>query len=130
MTRINISRLFEISQYISTEAGGQLKDALEYLSEYVEVTVRALRNGLTIDNNFNATVKNVSLNNSTETVIQGAGTEIRTVKQIMLRKVVSADNYMVTGFGWKINNSGDVVVKATFEGSPTSPIDCQIAILY
>lgn len=130
MTKINISRLFEISQYLTTDAGSQLKDALQYLSEYVEVTVRALRNGLTVDDNLSATIKQVSLLDNTETVILASGAEIRTVKQIMLRRVVSADSYMVTAFGWKYNESGEVVVKATFENSPTSQIQAEIAILF
>lgn len=129
MAKITISRLFEVSAYLQTEAGSQLKDALTYLSEFVEVTVRALRNGLTFQDNFAATLRNVSLVSGTETVVL-PNTEKRRVTMIMVRQVIDDTNYIVSGFGWRYNAAGDVVVTADFKGTPLSPVSVQLAILF
>jgi len=34
MAKITISRLFEVSKYMATDAGKELGDALQYLSEF------------------------------------------------------------------------------------------------
>lgn len=130
MAKITISRLFDVGQYLSTDAGKELADALRYLSEFVEVTVRALRNNLSIDDNFNATTKEVNIVSGLETVIQSAGSENRAVKQVIIRRVISQDNYIVTSHGWKYDTLGNVVLTVNLNGAPTSSTRVDIAILF
>tara|TARA_Y100001938_G_scaffold144588_1_gene219427 strand:+ start:285 stop:692 length:408 start_codon:yes stop_codon:yes gene_type:complete len=113
MAKITLSRLFEVSQYLTTDAGKELKDALVYLSEFVEVSIRNLRNGLTFVDNFDVTSKTVAVRSAAETVILSG--EPKRVKEVICRRVISNTYYIVSSFGWKYNNSGDVVITIKLE---------------
>lgn len=124
MAKVTISRLFEISNYLKTQAGQQLQDALQYLSTFVEVTIRNLKNGLTFGDNFLCEVKTISVFSGVETVILPSSKS--PVTQILIRRVISDSYYTVLSFGWKYNNSGNLVVKLAFDGSP--PADANITV--
>jgi len=120
MAKITISRLFEVSQYLATEAGQQLSDALIYLSEFVEVITRSLRNGLNFQENLDCRIRQVALTPNTESIIFSADPRDRRATQVMVRRVVDDVYYVLDSFGWKYNSLGQLVVKAGFSGSPPS----------
>lgn len=130
MAKVNISRLFEVSRYLTTPAGQQLKDALEYLSSFATETVRNLKQGLTFLDNFDAELKFASVLPSVETVI--LPNKKTTISQVMIRRVVDNVYYSVDSFGWKYNLEGNLIVKIVFTGSPpsTSTINVELLILY
>ncbi len=37
MAKITVSRIFELSKYLATKSGQELKDALGYMSDFAEV---------------------------------------------------------------------------------------------
>ena len=115
MAKVTISRLFEVSKYLVTESGKELKDALVYISEFVEVMTRNLRNGLTFIDNFDAQLKTISVLPGTESVILTG--EVRRVKEVVIRRVIDNTYYIVTNYGWKYNPEGNVVITANFENS-------------
>jgi hypothetical protein len=127
MAKVNISRLFEVSRYLATPAGAQLKDALEYISSFATETVRTLKQGLTFGDNFDAEIKFISVLNNVETVVMP--TKKGTVSQVMIRRVVDNVYYVVDKYGWKYNPSGDVVVKIVFDGSPPSTTLVNVELL-
>jgi hypothetical protein len=127
MARVTISRLFEISQYLKTPAGKQLSDALTYLSTFVEVTVRNLKNGLTFGDNFLCELKTVTLLNNVETVI--LPTSKTQAVQIMVRRVISDTFYVFETFGWKYDNSGNLVVKVGFAGTPPPDLNITVELI-
>ncbi len=109
MAKVTISRLFEISNYLKTKSGQELSDALSYLSTFVEVTIRNLKNGLNFGDNFQCEIKTVSVLPSTETIILPSSKN--PVTQIMVRRAIDDTYYVIDSFGWKYNNSGNLVVK-------------------
>lgn len=127
MAKVTISRLFEISKYLATPAGQQLQDALRYLSIFIEVAVRNLKNGLTFFDNFACEIKQTSLQSGVETIVLPARKD--PVTQIIIRRVIDQTYYVVTGFGWQYNSSGNLVVKATFGGSPPSNTNISVELL-
>jgi hypothetical protein len=130
MAKVTISRLFEISNYLKTQAGQQLQDALQYLSSFVEVTIRCLKNGLTFGDNFLCEIKTVSLMSDVETVV--LPNSKNPVTQIAVRRVINDTYYVFHSFGWKYNNSGNLVVKMGFDGSPpaTTNITVELVIFF
>lgn len=130
MAKVTISRLFEISQYLKSPAGQQLSDALQYLSTFVEVTIRNLKNGLTFGDNFLCELKTVTVVPDVETAIQT--TSKSPVVHIMIRRVINDTYYCVQAFGWKYNDSGSLVVKVGFTGSPSpsTKISVELVILF
>lgn len=131
MAKITISRLFEVSKYLTTDAGKELKDALVYLSEFVEVMTRNLRKGLTFEDNFNTLSKDAKVRNGLETVV--LTNERKRVTEISVRRVVSDQYYIVTSFGWKYRASGDLVIMAEFKdldgNTPAVSTDVNIALI-
>ena len=120
MAKITISRLFEVSAYLTTDAGRDLKEALVYLSEFVEVTIRNLRNGLTFVDNFDVTEKSVQVRSGAETVI--LTDEKKRVKEVVCRRVSHDKYYLVNSFGWRYNPKGEVVITLTLLDASGSAI--------
>lgn len=116
MAKVTLSRLFEVSKYLVTDAGKELKDALVYLSEFVEVTTRNLRNGLTFGDNFDSKLKSVSVLSGVETVILTE--ERRRVKEVVIRQAIDDTYYVIDSFGWRYNSDGSVVITVGFAGTP------------
>ena len=127
MAKITLSRLFEVSKYLVTESGAELKDALIYISEFVEVVTRNLRNGLTFADNFDVKIKQVTCRPDTELIVLTA--EPRRVKEVVVRRAISDTYFIVDSFGWKYDSSGNVVIKAGFTGSPPATTDVKLDLI-
>lgn len=130
MAKITISRIFELSKYLATKSGQELKDALIYLSEFAEVSLRNLRNGLTFRDNFDSESKVVSLTTGTETTISVEGNRRPTC--VLLCRVIDNTYYKVDSFGWKFSAEGNVVVTVDFSDSPaaTDSISVELLLLF
>lgn len=127
MAKFTISRLFEVSKYMKSQSGRDLKDALSYISEFVEVTTRCLRNGLTFTDNFNTQQKIITIVPDTETIVFNSNT--KRVREVVIRRVVDDTYYIVSSFGWKYNSQGEVLVKVGFSGSPPSTQNINVEIM-
>jgi hypothetical protein len=128
MAKITISRLFEISQYLTTQAGQELQGALSYLSEFAEVTLRNLRNNLTFADNMSCEIKIVSVLNNTETVVSLQSN--RRPVQVLVRRSFNNTYYVIDQFGWKFNGTGQIVVKAVFSGSPSATLSIDLDLVF
>lgn len=126
MSKITISRLVEVTKALATEAGQQLSDFISQTAALHEQVLRALRNGLTLRNNFNADIKTLELTHNTAQAIATDGGEIEGV--IPLRVVSTTTG--IDALSWYINNDQQLEVKVNFIGSPADPITCKILILY
>lgn len=127
MAKITVSKIFELSKYLATKSGQELKDALIYLSEFAEVSLRSLRNGLTFRDNFDCEYKVVRLKDNTETVVSVLGGKRPT--SIFISRTINNLYYTVSGFGWKFNSAGDVVVKVVFNQTPPSGTQIDVEFL-
>jgi len=108
LAKITLSRLFEVSKYLTTDSGKELKGALIYLSEFVEVSIRNLRNGLTFEDNFDVTSKTVKIRSESENVVLTG--EKKRVKEVIARRIIDDIYYVQKAFGWRYNAKGDLVV--------------------
>lgn len=68
--KLFISRIIETSRFLSTEAGQQLTDFINYMSELAEQTIRALRNGLNFSDNFSCKVVSLEVKTAVNQAIQ------------------------------------------------------------
>lgn len=127
MAKITVSRIFELSKYLATKSGQELRDALTYMSEFAEVSLRNLRQGLTFGDNFDCTLKTVGIRSNLETTISLAGR--KRPSAVWIRRVVDDTYYEVTSFGWKFNPDGDIVVKIVFTGSPAATLEISTELL-
>jgi hypothetical protein len=127
MAKITVSRIFELSKYLATKSGQELKDALGYMSDFAEVTLRNLRNGLTFADNFDCEVRRITVKTNLESTISIASR--KRASSVQVRRVISDQYYIVEKFGWKYNSEGDIVVTIVFSGSPAATLDIAVEIL-
>lgn len=127
MAKVTISRLFEISKYLATKSGKELEDAFRYLSIFIEVTVRNLKNGLTFFDNFFCEIKQVSVQSGVETIVLPSNKTV--VMQILVRRVIDDVYYVISDFGWNYDKNGNLIVKTTFAGSPPANTNISIELL-
>jgi hypothetical protein len=128
--KLNISRIFETSQLLATEAGDQLKEMITYMADLSEQVLRALRNQLNYGDNFDAIVSNVSL---THQVTSTINTDRRTPVGIEIQRVVSTQ-YGIDGHGWYVDEDESVKLWVSFVdnagGTPTEPQSVRIVIFF
>lgn len=108
MSKITISRLFETSKYLATAAGKELAGALEYLSDFADVTLSTLRNGITFKDNIDCELRTVSVLSG---AVQGlAPPKGKRVIGVLVLKVQSDQFYIVERFGWGYNSAGQISI--------------------
>lgn len=125
MSKITIANVFEISKALATKAGEELTEPLRFLSDFGEQSLRALRGGLNFRDNFDGEFKSVSLTNGIDQIVSVKKSPV----DIWPTRVITTSNF-ITKFGWYINNDTQLVVNATFDGSPTDALEVRLAILF
>lgn len=126
MAKLSISRLLETSKLLSTKAGQELQEALTYLNDLADQVLRALRQGLTFEDNFKCKVVTVTLQNDVEQVVFSDQQQIFGVLPI---RAISTQ-YGIASSLWFKNNNNELVVKIGFSGSPTAAVSVVLIILY
>lgn len=114
MTQIKVSSLIEVSKILTTKAGQELADFVQYLADLSSQVVRALRNGLSFTDNMDASFKTVSLVSGTTTAVNVGA---RRPVGIWPVQVISAARGW-DSFHWYIDGSGQAQVEMTFLGTP------------
>mgnify|MGYP006933461297 CR=1 FL=1 len=59
--KLSIARVLETSKYLATDAGKQLEEFVTFVSDLSEQMIRSLRNGLTLRDNFDCQVVDVTI---------------------------------------------------------------------
>ena len=124
--KVTLSRIFETSRVLATDAGQQLQDFVQFMADLSEQSLRALRNGLNFTDNMRCIASTVSLVHGTPTIVNAQG---KTPQQILCTRVYSSSN-ILDAFGWYIDSNGNLVVKAEFTGAPTAALNVDILIFY
>jgi hypothetical protein len=125
--KIRISKVLDVSKFLETEAGNQLKDVLMYLGEFTQQIVQAVGGKLSYVDNFLSEVKTITAKNNEEITVSVNGKRIFDVRVI---RSLSPEFYIIERFGWKYDNSGNINLTLAVTGSPTQPIQYEILILY
>jgi len=125
MSKITIARIFELSEAMATKSGKELANFLEFTAQLAEQALRALRNGLTFDDNFDAQVTTVEVKHNIPTILATN----KTPRGVLVIRQYSIDNAL-DSFQWYFDNDGNTTVKATFVGSPTDAITLQVVVLF
>jgi hypothetical protein len=122
--KITLTRLLETSKILATDLGKQVPEFFNYLSEFVEQTIRSLRKGLTFQDNFDCEVKTVRLQHNTPQVIQSE----KPATGIIPIRLVSQSHSLLS-FSWYFDQQGRLTIKANFDPDPGQGIGLDIAIV-
>lgn len=128
MAKITIQRIFETTKALSTEAGQSLADFINFNAQFAEITLRALRNGLTYADNIDCEIKIIEVSDDTLTVISLSGT--RRPTEIRVRRVLNPVYILTQPLAWGFTSTGKVYVQAKFSPAPTTPQQLEIIVLY
>lgn len=124
--KLSISRLFELSKFLATDAGQQLEDALQYIADLADNVVRILQNNLTYADNFNCKVATLSLKHNTAQVINTNGKRPYGIQVLQVVSTTTGVDSLI----WYVNDSGQVVINVALVGAPTVAADVIVAILF
>ena len=126
-----ISKLFDTAKANATEAGASLSDMIVYMAEFCELTGRSIRSGLTFRDNFDCEERMVGLRHNIDQIV--SLTLTKPISGVILVKAVPETGGLmavVQGFGWKLSDTGQLVVKAQFDGVVGVSINSTIVIYY
>lgn len=124
--KITLGRIFEIGATLATRSGKEMQNFVEYMADAVEQCIRALRNGLTFADNFQCSIKQLSLTHNVTQVVYSNGKSVVGVIPIKYGTPTNA----IDSFGWELDAANNVQLKVSFVGAPTVPISVTIIILY
>lgn len=124
--KLSITSLLEASKLLATKSGQELAELIDFVNDLADQTIRVLRQGITIRDNFKAELMTATLKNNVEQTINYKGQQIYEVRPL---RVVSAV-YGVDSFHWYLNNANQLVVKLGFTNSPTEAQTVNLAIFY
>lgn len=123
--KISLTRVLETAKILSTEVGQSIPDFFQYMAEFVEQTVRSLRNGLNFRDNFDCEFKTVSLLHDTPQTIQAT----RQVSEIRFVRLMS-QSAMLTAWAWYYDDAGRLTIKIKFDSDPGEAIDVIINLIF
>jgi hypothetical protein len=125
--KLKISKVLDVSKFLQTKTGQELRDLLEYLGEFTQQVVQAVGGKLNFEDNFVTETKVISVISGVSTVIGVSG---RRIQSIQIIRSLDPQNFVITGFGWKYNNDGNLITNIIFAGNPTAVIQVEILIFY
>jgi hypothetical protein len=126
MAKLGIQRLLEASKLKATEAGQQLGELIDFVNDLADNFVRALRNGLTFQDNFNCLVSTVSVKHGESTVVNTGGK--RPYGIIPIRVVSESES--ISSLSWYIDQSNRTNLSVSFTGAPSEAQSVVIIILF
>ncbi len=128
-----LSRVFDTNKIIDAFAkigiGQAGSDFVEYISGFVEQTLRGLVNGLNFQDNIDCKISTVTLMDNVAQIVN-----LDSVRQPIgcfpTRVVTSL--YDLDSFNWWMSSTGEFTVRATFKNSPPvgTKLDVQLFILF
>lgn len=125
--KITLSRVFETSRALATNAGQELSDFIDFTAQMSEQVLRALRNGLTFEDNVRCLTQRVTLESDKHQQVSTGG---KLPNKVLVTRIYSLTNGL-SGFLWYVDNQNRLNVRCTFDSSPgTSKIDVDLLIFY
>ena len=117
MAKFTITRLLDTARINKTDTGKQIPEFFEYMSQFVEQTVRNLRSGLTFGDNFAGESKTVSVKHGVPQVISSS----KTVIGVLVTRVQSSV-YGASMFSWYYDQNNRLTIVLRFaDASGTAP---------
>ena len=129
--KIKISSVVDLTKYLETKTGQDLKELLEYIAQLADEVITALTSNLSYVDNFSSEVKRCVLRTGERTEISISKPKAE-VKEIRVRRIYDDTYFLVEQFGWHYNQEGKVEVMLIIGGGAvvTSEFDVDLLILY
>lgn len=130
MTKIRVSRMVDIQSLVASMAKAGIEGAEEFgsfLSEFTDQVIRGFKQGISVRDNLFGTEVDVSLKDGVSQKFKNDPQ--RTPRHVLVSYVSPFENG-VQSFNWKLDSEQQIVVQASFAGSPSSNVTVRLIILY
>lgn len=124
--KITLSRIFETSKALATAPGQELQDFINFVAQFAEQTLRALRNGLTLDDNVRCVTQRLTVTNLTDQLVN-TGSVVP--NRVLVTRVYST-KYSLASWLWFLDNAGKLTVRLGFTPVPTERVEVDLLIFY
>lgn len=124
MAKLSITRFLETSRFLATDAGKQLNDLIIYLSDFAEQTLRALRNGLTFQDNFNCQISAATLKHNVPQVISSPR------RPFAILHSTTSSTTAISSLVWFMNDQGQLTVIPEFKGAPADQQSVVLVLIF
>ena len=105
-----------------------VEDFVSYLADATEQLIQSVKNGLSIEDNINGSVKTLTLKHEVATAVS-VPVPKKTVLH-MFPTFVSDFNSPIESFSWQYTSDGNLEVMASFRGAPTRGLNVRVVMLY
>lgn len=127
MTKLTVPRLFDTSVVANTKAFQELSKFFEYMAQFTDNISRVVRNGVSVGDNLDATVRVQALRHNQDSVVS-IGTR-RPILVLVGRQAPVTP--AIATFTWTFDNDGNLVLRATFtDPNFTGSIDTTILAIF
>lgn len=123
--KLTITRVLETSKILAGEIGQAIPEFFNFMAEFVDQVIRALRNGLNFRDNFDCQIKIVSLRHDTSQIVSAD----RQVEGVIPIRVVR-QGIMLRDFGWWYDDNNRLTMRASYDTNPQSAVDVLVVILF
>lgn len=124
--KLSVSKLLDTSKLLTSQAGQQLQELINYTSQTFSQVISALRNGLSYQDNFDCLIQRVSLTHNTSQVIN-RGPLTKSVIGVVPMQTISTTT-CVTALVWYMDSGNNLVVVPQLLGAPSSPVTVVLRI--
>jgi len=125
--KLKISKVLDVSKFLPTEAGDQLKDLIIYIGEFTQQVIQAIGGKLNFADNFVSELKTINVISNQVAIVSVDG---RRVSNVFVVRVLESTYFVVNKFGWKYGNDGNLNLVIGIFGDPVDPVQVEILILY
>lgn len=123
--KITVTRILDISKALTTDLGKQIPEFFNYMAEFVEQNIRALRNGLTFADNFDCEVKNISVLHDSPQIVSAS----KTVSGVLVTRVFS-QTYLIDQVLWYYDDQGRLTIRIKFDSNPGQALSIAVVLLF
>lgn len=131
MAKIGIQRIFDVGRILTSfqKSGIDGEDFITYVSELATTLVSALQGKLTLEENLNSEILEVTLQDVTSQTVL-IKDKRKTPKHVFPTKSTPFSS-RIQSFNWQIIGNGDIQVIADFNSVPSNgKVTVQLVILY
>lgn len=125
MTKVTTSRVFDVARISSAKSYGELQPFVQFVTAYVDNSIRILLNGVSLGDNIDSGVFTVKVKHNTQTTI--STTKRPYVAFVGFQAVATP----VVTCSFTVTNSGGLLVTPIFSDPlSTAEIEIRIVVFY
>lgn len=126
MTKLTVSRIFDVSFIANTRAFQEMKPFVEYVNQTVDNLIRIMRNGIGVQDNVDAQVLVQSLKHNTDSTV---GLGKRPLLVLLGRQAPTVP--AITSFTWRLDDSNNLVLRVSLaDAAYTGSVDVTLLAVF